>query len=236
MTGLLVSVRSEQEARIALECGADLIDVKEPSHGSLGAASSQVLRQIATHLSGRVPISAALGELADQHRAALPDDILAHYDYVKLGMAGCAQTPDWLAKWAAAVESLPQAVAPVAVIYADWQAAQAPPPRLIVNHARQLGCAAVLVDTYDKSRGGLLDHFCPAKLSRLMTMVQENNMLIVLAGSLSLTSLPAVLEFSPDYVAVRGAACRQSRTGPIDGKRVRHLSRLIAGFVRPVID
>ena len=35
---LLVSVRSADEARAALAGGADLIDVKEPAHGPLGAA------------------------------------------------------------------------------------------------------------------------------------------------------------------------------------------------------
>ena len=37
--GLLVSVRSAAEAITALEAGADVIDVKEPSRGALGAAS-----------------------------------------------------------------------------------------------------------------------------------------------------------------------------------------------------
>ncbi len=42
MTRLLVSVRSAAEAEIALSAGADLIDVKEPSRGSLGAADPAV--------------------------------------------------------------------------------------------------------------------------------------------------------------------------------------------------
>ena len=36
MTGLLVSVRSAEEAEIALAGGANLIDIKEPSRGALG--------------------------------------------------------------------------------------------------------------------------------------------------------------------------------------------------------
>ena len=40
MTGLLVSVRSASEARVALAAGVDVIDVKEPNRGSLGAAST----------------------------------------------------------------------------------------------------------------------------------------------------------------------------------------------------
>ncbi|GIS63269.1 MAG: hypothetical protein CM1200mP2_54940 [Planctomycetaceae bacterium] len=36
--GLLVSVRSGQEARAAIEGGCAVLDVKEPAHGPLGMA------------------------------------------------------------------------------------------------------------------------------------------------------------------------------------------------------
>ena len=40
---LLVSVRSRQEAAAALAGGADIIDIKEPSQGSLGRAAASVM-------------------------------------------------------------------------------------------------------------------------------------------------------------------------------------------------
>ena len=43
---LLVSVRSEEEARAALAGGAEIIDAKEPSRGALGAVEIGVLREI----------------------------------------------------------------------------------------------------------------------------------------------------------------------------------------------
>jgi uncharacterized protein (UPF0264 family) len=46
MSGLLVSVRNVEEAEAALAGGADLIDIKEPLHGSLGAASAEVCEAI----------------------------------------------------------------------------------------------------------------------------------------------------------------------------------------------
>ena len=64
-TGLLVSVRSAAEALVAMAGGADLIDVKEPSRGSLGAVDPEVLSEICDAVGGRLPISAALGELAE---------------------------------------------------------------------------------------------------------------------------------------------------------------------------
>ena len=41
--GLLVSVRSAAEALAALAGGADVIDVKEPNQGSLGAADDDTI-------------------------------------------------------------------------------------------------------------------------------------------------------------------------------------------------
>ena len=63
--GLLVSVRNVTEALTALEAGADVIDVKEPTRGSLGAADSATLAAIAQAVGGRAPVTAALGELTD---------------------------------------------------------------------------------------------------------------------------------------------------------------------------
>lgn len=73
---LLVSVRNAKEALMAVRGGADIIDVKEPSKGSLGRASlenllaiADVLRQQQQH-SDRVrtepvPLSVALGEVQE---------------------------------------------------------------------------------------------------------------------------------------------------------------------------
>ena len=67
MAGLLVSVRSLEEAKAAFESGAALIDVKEPAHGSLGHANSGVIEEIVAYVAGRRPVSAAMGELQPDH-------------------------------------------------------------------------------------------------------------------------------------------------------------------------
>ena len=53
MTRLLVSVRNVEEAQIAIAEGVDLIDVKEPSRGALGAADPVTLKAIARCVAGR---------------------------------------------------------------------------------------------------------------------------------------------------------------------------------------
>src|SRR3954469_22907203 len=72
-TRLLVSVRSAAEAEAALAGGADIIDVKEPSRGSLGMADETVIQDVVATVAGRAPVSVALGDLADNRAyAALP--------------------------------------------------------------------------------------------------------------------------------------------------------------------
>ena len=60
MTRLLVSVRNAAEAETALAGGATVIDVKEPSRGSLGRVDDATLAEVMRR-GGRRPISAGVG-------------------------------------------------------------------------------------------------------------------------------------------------------------------------------
>lgn len=234
MTRLLVSVRSVVEAREALEAGVDLIDLKEPARGSLGPVDAQTIADVVAAIGGRAPLSAAAGELRDIDNAEpgatcslqhLPDGIA----YAKLGLAGCAGWADWPRRWAQWIERLPETVAPVAVVYADWREAAAPAPEEILTHAAALGCRAVLIDTAGKSHGDLLHHFPRAELRRFAAEIRGAGLLSVLAGSLSWESLASVLDLQPDYVAVRGAVCCGDRTGALDARRVRQWVERLRG-------
>src|SRR5690242_4202542 len=72
MAHLLVSVRSPAEAVAALEGGAALIDVKEPSRGPLGRADEDTITAIVQTVAGRRPVSVALGELLDHSEPRPP--------------------------------------------------------------------------------------------------------------------------------------------------------------------
>jgi (5-formylfuran-3-yl)methyl phosphate synthase len=53
MSGFLASVRSAEEALLALAGDADIVDVKEPSSGALGRVDSVVLAGIVRTLADR---------------------------------------------------------------------------------------------------------------------------------------------------------------------------------------
>jgi uncharacterized protein (UPF0264 family) len=234
MTRLLVSVRSASEAILAANHGAHLIDIKEPAQGSLGAASPEIWHEVLAALcksgSGeQVPVSAALGELRAPECFTLAPHT-QQLTFAKVGLANCRDDLHWATRWREWRQSLAAGTKAVAVIYADWQTCAAPAPNEVLDQLVLPGhCAAVLVDTYDKTRGSLLAH-CPlAELQTLAEQVRAASCRLVLAGSLTLDMVPALLSLAPDYLAVRGAVCRAARTGQLDGALVREWTRALSG-------
>lgn len=229
MTGLLVSVRSAFEARLAYQGGADIIDVKEPRLGSLGAATSKVCCEVYDTINQQVPVSVALGDLWENH-VPCPTRPFA---FAKIGLAGCQQRLGWQREWALRMQSLDPATDRVAVAYADWRVAGSPPPDEVLGFGVEFGCAALLVDTYQKSSGDLFSSLGDRALRNLLELARRQQLVTVLAGSLRGSSYDAALALQPDYVAVRGAACATERTAQIDGERVRQLKRRIAEIEKP---
>ena len=225
MTKLLVSVRDAAEARLAVDAGVDLIDVKEPHAGPLGAARPQVVAEIVAAVAGERPLSVALGELRDFDPGQLP--VVGGISFAKLGLSLCAGRCDWPGHWQRALAALPAEMAPVAVVYADHQRARSPAARPVLTQAARLGCRAILVDTFDKEAGGLLDSWSQQQLEWLIDTAHAEGLLAVVAGGLTLESIERVLTAEPDYVAVRGAACDAHRSGQIAADRLAALVELV---------
>ncbi|MFN0021207.1 MAG: (5-formylfuran-3-yl)methyl phosphate synthase [Pirellulaceae bacterium] len=229
MTGLLVSVRDALEAQAALRGGATLIDVKEPLHGSLGAATPEAWREIRLAVPAEIPCSAALGELKDvtPEQVAKWRSSLAGYQFAKLGHSSCTQTPDWKARWQTVLQALPPETGRVAVIYADWQSAGAPSPEEVLQAASESSCSALLVDTFDKSRGSVTAHLSEIELSEILAAARAAGLTTVLAGSLTLALVQELLPLAPDFVAVRGAVCRAGRAGTVEESLVNDFAKML---------
>lgn len=231
MTGLLVSVRNATEAAIALSVGVDVIDVKEPTRGSLGAASADVVESVVEFVNGRATISAACGELRDLDVAAalLPRGVAL----AKVALAGCADYADWRGRWRDWALALPEGTLPVAVVYADHEMARSPRWQDVVALAADNGAAFVLVDTFDKSAGTLFEHWPASVIAACAREARAAGLGLVLAGSLAGEAVARAREFEPDYVAVRGAACRGGREGTLDAAAIgRLLATVRNGAVR----
>lgn len=230
---LLVSVRSADEALAALAGGCDLIDLKDPTRGSLGAAEPAVIEAAcaAVRSAGSAPVSAALGELWEWplERATPPLDPAV--TLVKLGLSHCADEPAWPRRWRAVRDRFDGAAGRplgwMAVLYAD-AAAAGPCPELLLDLAATSGCRGVLVDTFLKDGRRLLDHVAPEELARWRRAAAGAGLTFAVAGSLRVADLSRIVEVAPDIVAVRGAACRsEERTSEICSAAVREFGKAL---------
>jgi uncharacterized protein (UPF0264 family) len=224
---LLVSVRDLGEAVAARSGGADLIDVKEPARGPLGRADEATSRGIVEFMAGRCPLSAALGELAENEN--LPD--VAGLDFVKWGLAGAG--PDWRPRLKRALQRAAEVRgrSGVVVAYADAARAGAPPADEVAAFAAEKPGRVLLIDTFAKGppRRTLLDWLGVEQVRAICERCHTAEGRVALAGSLGEAEILTLLPAGPDWFAVRGAACvggkRDARVSP---RRVRYLKEMLA--------
>jgi (5-formylfuran-3-yl)methyl phosphate synthase len=221
MAALLVSVRSAEEARAAVEGGAAVIDVKEPDRGPLGRASAETWRAVREAVPPGIPVSVALGELRDWEDAEKGD--FKGIAYRKLGLAGAGS--GWRARWAEVRRRGGSGPRWVAVAYADWQTAGSPEPDEVLAEALDApDCAGVLVDTWDKAHPSPLD--ATDGWMGWVARARRSGRFVALAGGLDLAAIRQLAPLGPDLFAVRGAACdRSDRRGEVSRDRVARLVR-----------
>jgi (5-formylfuran-3-yl)methyl phosphate synthase len=225
---LLVSVRSAAEVAPALAGGADIIDAKEPGHGSLGAVSPGVWTEIAAKVPGQCWLSAALGDCRtpDEARAIIASLALRPRpapQFLKVGFQGVAEPTQVHSILSSATETAALSSATPAVIavaYADAARAAAIDPWLLVELAVKAGATGILLDTYTKGSGSLLNWFTPGDLMQWVAFAQAAGLLTAVAGSLTTENADPVLAADPEIVGIRGAACEGGRNGHISEARV----------------
>jgi (5-formylfuran-3-yl)methyl phosphate synthase len=236
---LLVSVRNVAEARAAAAGGADIIDFKNPARGPLGRADFPVVAEVAAALrnaDGRppVPLSAACGEVREVDQWIGLDEPLLPADvaWLKLGLAGLGSMRNWIDEWLRARSAIEQRlkhpVGWVAVAYADVAAAASPSIDAVVAAALETGCAGLLLDTYDKSGGRLLEHLECEQLSEMSRRVRNQGLFFAVAGRLRASDLANLHDVGADIIAVRSAACTDdNRQTAVDRSRVAALAQQI---------
>ena len=228
---LLVSVRSLHEAREALAGGADIVDIKEPSRGSLGRADIRVLHEIADddELYRRAPITAALGDLRDYAdlqlaTAGLPSAL----SLAKIGFAGERSRHDWPARFSRVIEARRGHISILPVAYADADRADSPPVGDIVQLAIRTGSPFVLIDTYVKDGRGFWDWLDAETWCQFWKQCRASSVAIAVAGALRAGDLEQFVECPPSVIAVRGAACAAGlRTADIAQDAVARFQQML---------
>jgi (5-formylfuran-3-yl)methyl phosphate synthase len=256
---LLVSVTSAVDAAAALAGGADLVDAKDPAAGALGAVSIEQFRRVVAAVAGARPVTAALGDAADEPAIEQTTRAFAGLaaSFVKIGFAGIDSADRIASLIAAAVRGVKIGDAPVfrkvaqgfspafafaglkscatsthlvAVAYADADRAGSISPLRLVDVAARAGATGVLLDTFDKQRGGLRELVAWRALADWVASAHDTGLFVAIAGKLTASDLPYVRDAGADIAGVRGAACEGGRTGCVTADRVRALRHACDGI------
>ena len=220
---LLVSVMSAEEARRALAGGADIIDVKDPGEGALGAPSPRILSEVVREIGAAAPVSVALGDLPNlPHTAALAarGAALSGAEYVKVGLRGVRELEAAVALMRAVADAVEPQTAVIAAAYADANALDPPAlaPTWLPELVDRAGISGALVDTFVKDGRGLYGRLSDSELSDLIARTHRAGAIFAVAGQLTRGQLRRV---PADVVGVRSAVCHGGdRSAELDAELV----------------
>ena len=226
---LLVSVTDADEARLAAEAGVDIVDVKNPAEGSLGAPGPGVIRRVREVVPPERPVSAAIGDLPNLPGTAALAAVGAARSgaaYVKVGLWGTFATDEAVAVLRAVRDAVDGEAAVIAASYADAERVPGRPlpPGDVVEAARRAGVGGCLLDTAVKDGRGLFEWLTPEALATLVSEGHAAGLEMALAGALRADDLSLVRATGADIAGVRAAACRDGlRTARLDAERIGRL-------------
>lgn len=235
---LLASVADLREAEAAIQGGADVLDLKDPRRGPLGAAPGALLRaviRLRNRIAPGLPVSAALGAARDPGAAMLAAEAAAlGCDFLKTSLERLPQDTEAVR----ALERLSRAVSGVrpsattgtrliAAGFADAACALGPDPLRLPVIAAAAGFDGCLLDTALKDGRSLFDHLPRETVAAFVRACRERGLLSALAGSLGPADLVSAAWCSADLIGARGALCDGGRTGRLAEARVRRFRRAL---------
>ncbi len=228
----LASVRNLEEACCLLAESPNIIDLKEPGQGTLGALSAEVVHQVVVLIKAksRCQTSAAVGDLSRepaQIYRTVKEMAATGVDYVKIGLFPSNQLCDYfmvLRPLAA------QGVSLVGVMFADKQ-----PDFSHIPLMQQAGFKGVMLDTAVKDGLSLLHHLSLSQLGSFIESAHKAGLVSGLAGSLRIEDVPALLRLKPDYLGFRSALCgAQQRESSLDLKAIASLKQILESDSAPL--
>jgi hypothetical protein len=225
---LLVSPRDIPEARMSL--AADIIDVKKPSEGSLGANFPWVIREIKS-ISTK-PVSAAIGDFDYKPGGAS----LAAYgaacsgaDYIKVGLMfdGIEKASDLIESVVKAVKDEFPEKRVVISAYSDYVRLGSISPFDMAPLVAEAGADLAMIDTGIKDGKSTFDFMDEATLTRFTWKNHDLGIGTAIAGALKMEDIPMLKRINPDIIGVRGMVCGGDRNASIREELVQKLMMVV---------
>jgi len=210
---LLISPSDEKEAKEAVLGGADIIDVKNPREGPLGASFPWVIKGIRRATPPQVEVSCSLGDVPNLPGtvalAALGAATLG-VNYVKVGLHELKTKEEAVHLMQIAVRAVRDCDSSIKVVatgYADANRIGSVNPMLIPKIANEAECDFAMLDTAVKDGKNLFHFLNLDQLKSFVTEAHDYGLQVALAGSLKKEDLPILLNVGVDVAGLRSAAC-----------------------------
>jgi (5-formylfuran-3-yl)methyl phosphate synthase len=232
---LLVSPINENEASEAIAGGADIIDVKNPKEGALGANYPWIIKRIKAITPKSVQVSCTLGEVGNLpgsvSLAALGAASLG-VDYIKVGLHGIKTVQEaifLLQNVSRASKGCNHKIRVAVAGYADAERIGDIDSSLIPEIAYKSQVDVAMLDTSIKDGKNLFDYLTLEQLKKFVNSAHDFGLEAALAGSLGKGDLPVVYALGADVAGLRGAACTNSNrvTGQITKELVCELVEVV---------
>ena len=235
---LLISPINHEEALESIKGGADIVDVKNPKEGSLGANFPWVIKEIRELTPEDKLVSATLGDVPYKPGTVSLAAMGAHVcgaDYIKVGLYGTKnyeEAVEVMENVVKTIKSQSDDTIVVAAGYADAERVGAVGPMEIPKIAKDAGCDLAMLDTAVKDGKTLFDHLSIEDLEQFVKEAQSYGLLTALAGSIKKDQLKLLADIGCDVVGIRGAACvgGDRNTGKIHHTAVAELKELCDSF------
>lgn len=230
-TKLLISVNNVPEALLALEAGADVIDLKDPNVGALGALPYEVTRDIVLAIDHRALVSATVGEhhhtianlnLAIEQTASLGVDVVKIAMNVALAESLISDT-----SFLDIVDKLSnRKIKLVAVLFADQHLMLNVLPLL-----KKLNFYGVMLDTAQKNGKSLIYHLPIESVKSFVGLCAQYKFVTGLAGSLNVDSVDSLIGLKPNYIGFRGGVCHDlNRQSKLDFCKIIQIKSMLLKY------
>ncbi len=233
----LVSAKDFSEVQTIIQGEADIIDLKNPEEGSLGAGDPELILKTCELLKNdeNMEVSAAIGDvphLPGIIALAAVGTAMLGANYVKVGLYGSktpAEALDLMTRVVNSIKGLGLHSKVVAAGYADASRVGAVLPMEIPEIAHLSGADVAMLDTAVKD-GKRLFHFLRSEdLTKFTDLAHDYGLDVALAGSLRLEDIPVLSQIGADIIGVRGIICEKGdrQKGNVTKALVQNLVRAV---------
>jgi (5-formylfuran-3-yl)methyl phosphate synthase len=208
---------------MVLDAGIDIIDLKNPAAGALGALDHVLVKDIVLAVNHRSTVSATIGDLPMQASLiidATKSMLETGVDIVKIGFFGQSHHAECLD----ALRTLTLGHKLIAVLFADDS-----PDLTLLPMLAQAGFYGVMLDTANKSHGHLQTHLNVNSLNSFVSTSKNLGLEAGLAGSLRMSHIPVLSKTQPCYLGFRGALCnKDQRTSNLELEKVTAIKKILS--------